>query len=225
MTERRRWMLVVLFAVAMAFVEAAVVTYLRVFLDRIDPYQPYPMAGPAWLGRIEKVREGATLLMLLAVGWLAGQTLRSRWGYLLIGFGIWDIMYYVFLRPMSGWPRSLLDWDILFLLPLPWWAPVWAPVSIAALMVAGGTLLTRSERREGAPWPRRAAWVLNGVGLLLALYVFMADAIRVAPEGEEALRHMLPTWFNWPLFLVAWGLMAAPLLDACRHRFTHRQSA
>ena len=40
--------------------------------------------------------------------------------------------YYVFLRIICGWPKSLFDWDILFLLPLPWWGPVLAPVSIAS---------------------------------------------------------------------------------------------
>ena len=28
----------------------------------------------------------------------------------------------------AGWPETVLDWDILFLLPLPWWGPVIAPV-------------------------------------------------------------------------------------------------
>ena len=41
---------------------------------------------------------------------------------------------------ISGWPTSLFDWDILFLLPLPWWGPVLAPVCIAVLMIVWGTL-------------------------------------------------------------------------------------
>ena len=36
--ERVRWILVVTFAAAMAWVEAACVYYLRVMVDRIDPY-------------------------------------------------------------------------------------------------------------------------------------------------------------------------------------------
>ena len=53
---------------------------------------------------------------------------------------------------MSGWPRSLFDWDVLFLLPLPWWGPVLAPVSIAVLMIVWGTIVTESpERREAVP--------------------------------------------------------------------------
>ena len=46
---------------------------------------------------------------------------------------------------MTGWPRTLLDWDILFLLPLPWWGPVLAPVSIAMVMIVWGTLATQSD--------------------------------------------------------------------------------
>ena len=41
-----------------------------------------------------------------------------------MAFGIWDIFYYVFLKIIYDWPKSLFDWDILFLIPLPWWGPV-----------------------------------------------------------------------------------------------------
>jgi hypothetical protein len=68
---------------------------------------------------VELVREGATLVMLLTLGMLAGRTWRTRFGYSAIAFGVWDIFYYVFLKLISDWPKSVLDWDILFLLPLP----------------------------------------------------------------------------------------------------------
>src|SRR2546425_657713 len=152
MTDKQRWLVVVLYAAAMAYVEAAVVLYLRTMVDRLDPYQSPPVTLPDHLVRAEMVREVATLIMLFAVGWLAGRTWRSRLGYTLVAFGVWDILYYVYLVPLSGWPRSLLDWDILFLLPLPWWGPVLAPVSIAVLMVLGGTLVSRFDRPERALW-------------------------------------------------------------------------
>jgi hypothetical protein len=215
MTDKGRWLAVVIYATAMALVESAVVTYLRVFLDRVDPYQPNPFPVQAWLIHTEVVREAATLIMLCAVGWLAGRTRRNRLGYFLIAFGVWDIFYYVFLVPMSGWPRSLLDWDILFLIPLPWWGPVLAPVSIAALMTVGGTLMSQFGHGEHTLWPRRWSRRLSLAGGLLALYVFMADALHAADWSEETLRNLLPTQFNWPLFLVALALMAAPVLDMC----------
>ena len=210
--ESKRWLVVALFAAAMAWVESAAVLYLRVQLDRVIPYQPRPWPVSVGLGQVELVREAATLVMLLTVGWLAGQTWRSRLAYSMIAFGVWDILYYVFLAPMSGWPTSLLDWDILFLLPLPWWGPVLAPVLISVLLIAGGTLVSQFDRPHRPLWPGQLALWLNLVGVLLALYIFMADAIRVAGNGEEA-RNVLPTWFNWPLFIVALLLMAAPVAD------------
>ena len=206
LTDRTRWAIVV-FAIAMAWVEAASVFYIRALVDRIEPYQPEPLPINGALGNVELWREAATLVMIATLGVLAGRTWRRRAGYAALVFGIWDIFYYVFLRLMTGWPKTLLDWDILFLLPLPWWGPVLAPVSIALLMIVWGTLATgaRDDARDG-PF----AWTLASVGILLALGVFMIDAWRALPDGREAVLQVLPQTFNWPLFWVALLLMALP---------------
>ena len=207
------WLIVVLFAVAMAWLESATVYYLRVLVDRLDPYQANPLPISGDLGWVELVREASTLVMLAAVGLLAGRTWQTRLGYTAIAFGVWDIFYYVFLRIICGWPRSVFDWDILFLLPLPWWGPVLAPVSIACLMVVWGTLLTRpvGGTSQATVTPMR---VLGGVGIVLALYAFMADALHVAHQGVDAARTVLPTTFNWWVFVAALTLMAAPVAQA-----------
>lgn len=218
----KRWLVVVAYALAMAWVESAVVYYLRTHIDRITPYQPNPLPIVGGLGPVEMVRELATLIMLCTIGLLAGKTWRARFGYTLIAFGVWDIFYYVFLKLMCDWPTSLLDWDILFLVPLPWWGPVWAPVSIAALMVLWGTLASQFERSPRPLLSNWRVWVLNLLGVGLALYVFMADAIRVADGGVDALRKLLPTYFNWPLFGFALVLMSAPVIRLAREVWGQR---
>lgn len=200
--------MVVIFGAAMAWVESAVVVYLRTLIDRIVPYQPDPLPLVAGFERIEAVREIATLVMLTTVGGLAGGTGRARMAYAAVAFGTWDIFYYVYLVPMSGWPHSLLDWDILFLLPVPWWGPVLAPVAVAMLCVICGTLITQTDS-----YPRRWSCLAAILGVMIALYSFMADAIRVAPQGEPAIRSMMPTHFEWPLFTVGFVLMTAPIME------------
>ena len=215
LSERMRWAIVVAFAIAMAWVEAASVFYIRALVDRIEPYQVNPLPINDALGVVELWREAATLVMLATLGMLAGNTWRRRIGYAALAFGAWDIFYYVFLRIMSGWPRTLLDWDILFLLPLPWWGPVLAPVSIALLMILWGTLATQSrDDATDARW----TWALGSVGIVLALAVFMIDAWRALPQGRDAVLQVLPNAFNWPLFAVALLLMAAPLASAFAFR-------
>ena len=196
----------------MALLEAATVTYLRTLIGGVDPYQPPALPVPARLMRIEVVREVATLVMLGTAAWLAGRDRRARFGYFLVAFGIWDLFYYAFLAAMSGWPRSLLNWDVLFLIPLPWWGPVLAPACIAALMVLGGTMLTQFGK-EAVPRPGRISWMLCLAGALLALYVFMADALHAPAWTRDALSRLRPVAFDWPLFAVALALMGAPVVD------------
>jgi hypothetical protein len=223
MSDKKRWITVGVFALAMGWMEAATVVYLRTLTGRLQPYQATPLPVSIGLGQIEIVREAATLVMLLTVGLLAGRTWRSRLAYAMIAFGVWDIFYYVFLAVMTGWPRSVMDWDVLFLIPLPWWGPVLSPVLIALLLVIGGTLVSQFDQPDRPIWPGRTAWALNLGGVVLALYVFMADALHVAPQGGEAVRATLPVYFNWPLFALALLLLAAPIIDVSGKIYRLRQ--
>ena len=212
---RACWLVVVVFAIAMAWLESATVYYLRVLVGRLDPYQANPLPIDGALGPVELVREAATLVMLLTVGMLAGRTWQTRLAYSAIAFGVWDIFYYVFLKVIYDWPKSLFDWDILFLLPLPWWGPVLAPVSVASLMILWGTLVSQ-RRRESSRTSVASTWVLASIGIVLALYTFMADALHVVHHGVDATRMVLPKTFKWSVFVVALALMAAPVAHMTR---------
>jgi hypothetical protein len=216
MRRLTRWLVVMGFAAAMAWVEAAVVAYLRILIDRIDPYQPNPLPLGGGIGATELVREAATLAMLLLVGVLAGSTARSRLGFAAAAFGAWDLLYYLFLRVITGWPQTLLDWDVLFLIPLPWWGPVIAPAAIAALMIAGGTLLALGDGPGQPLLAGRAAWGGATAGAALALYSFTAEAWAAVPDGAEHVRRVLPNEFSWPAFLIALAMLSLPALRMIR---------
>ena len=221
-TEFTRWLTVAIYAVAMAWVESAVVFYLRSMIDRVEPYQPDPLPVVGGFALVELTREFATMVMLFAVGYLAGRTWRARIGYAAIAFGVWDIFYYVFLKMMCGWPHSLLDWDVLFLLPMPWWGPVLAPVLISLLMILWGTFASQFERTHTPALSNWRVWILNFTGVALALYVFMADSIAATHRGVDAIRTVLPEKFNWPVFGLALALMSAPVMQTGRQLLTRR---
>jgi len=227
--KKLRLAVVFLFSAAMAWVEAACVIYLRTLLGRLEPYQPHPLAmSPgSSLTRVEAFREAATLIMLLSAGWLAGRSWRSRLAYAMIAFGVWDILYYGFLAVIGPWPRSALDWDVLFLLPLPWWGPVLAPVAVSLVMILSGILISQFDQPERPLWPRSWAQIAGLLGILLALYVFMADAVHALASGggEKAVGSLLPTQFNWPLFTIALVLMCMPMLDLGRQIWSQAHPA
>jgi hypothetical protein len=90
-------------------------------------------------------------------------------------FGVWDIFYYLWLKVLLGWPASVFDWDVLFLIPLPWIGPVVAPLLVALAMVGCGVAICL-RIAEGRPFqPRLLAWVLGGAGMAVILLSFMVD--------------------------------------------------
>jgi hypothetical protein len=208
MRARRLLPWLVTYAVAMAYVESAVVVYLRAL------YYPhgfaFPLAPlPPGMAAIEIGREAATLVMLIGVAMLAG---RERWERCLafcVSFGVWDLFYYVWLWLLLRWPPSLFTWDVLFLIPVPWTGPVVAPVVVSVLLVVGGLLLWRKGARGEPvrfPIPLR---MLALTGALLVLGSFVLDFRLV-------LRQMEPPPFRWGLFGTGVSLGVAALVLALR---------
>jgi hypothetical protein len=164
----------IIFAIAMAFVEAAVVVYLRA-LYYPEGFSIVLKNLPDLHVHVEMFRELATIVMLMAVAGIAGRKGWERFGYFMILFGIWDIFYYLWLNVCISWPRSLTDWDILFLVPVPWVGPVIAPILISAVLAAAGIGITRLYTRELRFRPSIMSKTLFLLGTAVILYSFMRD--------------------------------------------------
>jgi hypothetical protein len=124
-----------LFGIAFGFVEAAIVIYLRTAAGLMPPRGNQVFVFPMRLWRIEFFREAATMVMLGAIAWFVGQKLRERVVAFLWIFAFWDLLYYVWLRLAIGWPQSFLSPDLLFLIPVPWFAQVWFPILVSSLTI------------------------------------------------------------------------------------------
>lgn len=197
MTYFRTLVAVLVFAVAMAFVEAAVVVYLRTIYGFTGFETVLQGMSPDHLA-VELFREAATIVMLAMVSLLVGRHGWERFGYFIILFGTWDIFYYIWLKATIGWPPSLTEWDVLFLIPVPWTGPVIAPILISGLMINTGIWLTNLYARGLRFRATSVTWVLVILGIGIILYSFMKDARLV-------MEHRLPDeyWYS----LLAIGLV------------------
>jgi len=198
------------FSIAMAYLEAAVVIYLRRVYGIDDLILQVPPFDKQ-IAVIEVGRELTTLVMLLCIGWIAGETFQSRVGFTFITFGLWDTFYYVWLRVFIGWPQSILEPDLLFLIPLPWWGPVLAPVLIALLMVTGGISAVIKTVKKQTLHIDTWFWVCLITGVLILLYTFMADALIALPADASTLSSLKPSQFNWPVYFLGFSLSVIAL--------------
>ena len=195
-----------LFAVAFGFLEAAVVVYLRE-LYYPDGFRFPIVLIPERVAVVELARELTTLLMLLATAVLAGRDRLDRFFVFAYLFGIWDLVYYIGLRVFADWPDSLLTWDVLFLLPVPWLGPVLYPVLVSLLLI-GGFLVHDWLRSAGRPMRLAAAELVVAVAGAVLVVVAFCWNWRAVAEGN------VPGSFPVGIFLAGLVAGVAPYLRA-----------
>jgi hypothetical protein len=208
---KRTVVALLLFGAAFGYLEAAVVSYLRLvheparqrFYPGRAPRELFPLLTLEQLRAasgdqqrilgIEIGREAATMVMLVAIA-LAVAENGSQWAAaFVIAFGTWDIAFYAFLWLLLGWPASLLTWDILFLIPVPWVGPVLAPVVVSAAMIAAGVYHLRSEARLERIRIGAGHWAGIIAGAIVIVTSFAVDYRNIMTGG-------MPHPFNWALF-------------------------
>ncbi len=147
----KRLLVAVVFSVAFGYIESAVVVYLRAIFHPNGFTFPMDVFALTAQGRqlllTEIGREAATLALILAAAWLFGKSRQEHAAYFMLIFAVWDIFYYVFLKLLLNWPATLMDWDILFLIPVVWASPVLYPVLVSLMMfVFAVAILCRSAQ-------------------------------------------------------------------------------
>jgi hypothetical protein len=219
------------FAVAMGFLEAVVVVYLREIYYPDGFSFPLEIIQPR-IFKIEIVREVTTLVMLLTVGLLIGKTRNGKFAGFLLTFGIWDIFYYIGLKVFLDWPESLLTWDILFLIPVTWIGPVLAPVICSLTMIYLGIHILLQERTYGKVILGKMNWILLISGAVLIFTSFIQDYTLLMYENGifsgtisledqnfiDVATAFVPEKFNWFLFLAGEFLIVLSIV------FLHRKS-
>ena len=186
------WLIV--WGIAFGYLEAAVVVYLR------ELYYPEGFTFPIVIiqGRIlltEVLREAATLLIMWATVCLVYKRLQSRVAAFVILFGIWDIFYYIFLKLLLDWPESLNTWDVLFLIPMPWIGPVWAPILVSIGFVYAGTvILIQNHQQQFLYFDKKF--------ILLEIFAALLIIISFIIPGRSMMTQSLVTPFPWYLFFI-----------------------
>ena len=206
-----RLMWLCIFGITMGFFEAAVVVYLRkIFYPEgfRFPIAPWETMDQLII-TVEVAREFMSIVMLAAVSVLAGRRRLERFFFFLCAFGVWDIFYYVFLYVILGWPASLTTWDLLFFIPLPWVGPVWAPVVISLLFIAGTVIFLRQEDMQRPMRFSSIDWLAFSMAALIFIVSFVYD-------GPAVMRGAVPRPYLWWLFAFGTMLCVGAFLRAWR---------
>jgi len=206
----KNWVWIVLFSITFAWIESAVVVYLREIYFGGEFSFPLTVR---WendkrvfdpLVHIEFGREIATIIILIAAGWITGRNRFQKFCFFMISFGIWDIFYYIWLYVMVRWPKSLMTWDLLFYVPLPWVGPIITPVLIAiAMVIAGSLIIYLDEKGYEICWH----WYDMLVELSCATIMIVAfcwDWKNILQVPGQIARTGIPNAFAWWIYLPAY---------------------
>jgi len=202
------------FAIAMAFVESAVVVYLRAI------YYPEGFAFPlkvldARIEFTEAIREAATMIMLLSIAFISQKGALSRFAVFIYAFAVWDIFYYLFLFLLLSWPASFFTWDILFLIPVIWVGPVLAPLinSMTMIILALLIISSKGKNQEFRLQPFEWSLLIAGAVITILSYTqpylhFLLDKFTFRDllhfgSNKKIMEYSLnfiPLNFSWFLF-------------------------
>jgi len=201
----------VVFSIAFAYIESAVVVYLRAIFHPNGftfPLEVFGVTAEAKRLLLTEIgREAATIVLILTAAWLFGRLRQERVAYFLAIFAVWDVFYYVWLKVLLDWPASIMDWDVLFLIPVLWASPVLYPVLVSALMFAFAVAILHRCAR-GRPL------IVTGTDWLAWLSATAIIVVSFSLGGRHITQADYAEYFSPGLFAVGYALGAGACVKA-----------
>ena len=193
----------VLFSVAFAYIESAVVVYLRAIFHPDGFTFPLAIFELTAEGRrlllTEIGREAATLVLIVTAACLFGRRRQERFAYFLVIFAVWDIFYYIWLKVLLDWPTTIMDWDVLFLIPVVWASPVLYPVLVSLAMFAFAVAILyrcAKDRPLTITWTDVLGWLAAAIAIIVSF----------ALGGRHIDRADYAEFFSPVLFALGYGI-------------------
>lgn len=199
----RKFWIITIFAIAMGFLETAVVVFTRELYYKAGFNFPLATYINPLVFNVELAREFATIVMLAMIGWLASKKAYEKFAYFIYAFAVWDIFYYIFLKVTLNWPASLLTWDLLFLIPWAWIGPVIAPVICSALFIILAVMIVHYSDKGKKIKFSLVEWVLFILGGITVLWTWLYDYGKLLFTGSAGeIAKYVPISYNWILFSI-----------------------
>jgi hypothetical protein len=224
-----------IFSIAMAFMESAVVVYLRAL------YYPNGFTFPlriidTTIAVTEFFREMATLIMLVVIGIIAGRKPLEKFAFFIYCFAIWDIFYYIFLKIILNWPESFFTWDILFMVPVTWVGPVLAPVINSVTMIILAIYIIFFIEKNIKAGVGILSWALLTAGSLIIIFSYTQEYVQfilqrfsfgemLGAGNKDVLNYactFIPQHFNWWVFSAGQMMYFAAIFIYCFRNKTIR---
>jgi len=200
-TTFKTFLIVVFFSIAFGYIEAAVVVYLRQIFHPDGFTFPIEVFGIDALSRrillTESGREAATIVLIFTGAWLFGHNRQQRIAYFMIIFAVWDIFYYIWLKVLLDWPASIMDWDILFLIPVTWASPVLYPVLISATLTVFAAVILYFSCYDRSIKATPLDWLAFSASAIIIVVSFCIAGLHSTDQDYAS-------YFYWPLFAVGY---------------------
>ncbi|UCF15975.1 MAG: hypothetical protein JSW59_00665, partial [Phycisphaerales bacterium] len=118
--------------------------------------------------------------------WLAGRNRQQRFAYFLTIFAVWDIFYYVWLKILIDWPSTIMDWDVLFLIPVTWASPVLYPVLISLVWLVWAAIILYCDSCGRLLRPTLSDWLAFGSSGLIIVVSFCIAGVHITETDFES---------------------------------------
>ncbi len=217
-TAITRFVIAVVFSIAFAYIESAVVVYLRAIFHP-DGFT-FPLRNFDTILQNKAIllteigREAATIVLIFTGAWLFGRNIQQRFAYFLTIFAVWDIFYYVWLKVLSAylnaipnWPQSIMDWDILFLIPMAWAGPVAAPVLVSIILLVFAIIILYRDCRGKSIKAGKIEWFSFITAGVIIVVSFCIPGPHIAEPDYQS-------YFYWSIFALG-NIIALALFVKC----------